>query len=286
MYRCLLWGAGRIFNQNINMIKYHTTTKDIDIMGVTASGIPLNTYGIPYYSIEEINTLQFDLVVVMSDDKFLQIKDVALSFGIDKNDILSYRVFALPNFNIERYLNIKRNPPTIFANNCWGGVTYNHLALEFCSPFVNMAVLDEDYLRFLEDPKQYIGKALVFKGTGIEPNLKTEFPICTCGDIELRFNHYSSYEEANACWERRKKRINWDCLFVMMYTLDKEIAQRFGQLPYEKKICFVPFEMEGESICYINYKEYREMEQLPFWDVVMKMAMGWYPFYDDLLLLQ
>lgn len=118
MYKCLLWGVGKVFNQNINMMKYHVLTNDIDIIGVTASGIPMNTYGIAYYAIEDINTLQFDIVVIMSDNKFLEIKDVAISCGIDDNDILSYKAFTLPNFNIQKYLNIKRNTPTIFANNC------------------------------------------------------------------------------------------------------------------------------------------------------------------------
>lgn len=149
-----------------------------------------------------------------------------------------------------------------------------------------MFVRDKDYLKFLSSPQQYIEKPIIFKEIGIEPNIKTEYPICNCGDIELHFNHYLSYEEARECWERRKKRINWNRLFVMMITSDEEVAQQFERLPYEKKICFVPFEMEGESIYYINYKDYKEMDTVPFWNVVLKMATGLYPFYDDLVLLQ
>ena len=35
-------------------------------------------------------------------------------------------------------LNLRKNPPSIFSKNCWGGLTYHSLDLEFTSPFINM----------------------------------------------------------------------------------------------------------------------------------------------------
>jgi uncharacterized protein (DUF1919 family) len=32
-----------------------------------------------------------------------------------------------------------------------------------------------------------------------------EYPVCMCGDIELYFSHYTSYESAVENWEKRKK---------------------------------------------------------------------------------
>ena len=74
----------------------------------------------------------------------------------------------------------------------------------------------EDYLKFLSDPKRYIAEDLELVEMGYNETLKINFPIAKCGDILLNFNHYESFETANECWERRKKRIDWDNLFVMM----------------------------------------------------------------------
>ena len=61
------------------------------------------------------------------------------------------------------------------------------------------------------------------------------------GDIEIRFNHYKTFDEAVAKWEERKQRINWDNLFVLGIDGDNcsyETMRRFDMLPYENKVIF------------------------------------------------
>lgn len=58
-------------------------------------------------------------------------------------------------------------------------------------------------------------------------------------DIEIRFNHYKTFEEAVEKWEERKRRINWDNLYVMAIDGDncsEESLQRFDALPYKHKV--------------------------------------------------
>lgn len=65
--------------------------------------------------------------------------------------------------------------------------------------------------------------------------------------MKLHFNHAKNFEEAKALWETRKERINWDHLFIQMYTVDRDAAERFDSLPFENKAVIVPFESELES---------------------------------------
>lgn len=44
------------------------------------------------------------------------------------------------------------------------------------------------------------------------------WPRAWCGDVSIKFIHYSTEMEARDSWERRKKRINWDNLYVIIYA--------------------------------------------------------------------
>ncbi|MCM3135748.1 hypothetical protein M3629_23505 [Paenibacillus polysaccharolyticus] len=59
-----------------------------------------------------------------------------------------------------------------------------------------------------------------------------------------------------------------------MYTEKKDIANRFVELPYRNKVCFVPFEVSEESLLSIHYKNVDELKEVPFWEVVNGIATG------------
>ena len=89
---------------------------------------------------------------------------------------------------------------------------------------------DEDYLKFLNNPQKYINTKLSLKKECFVEETQKSYPICKCDDILLYFNHSESFEEANNTWEKRKKRINWDNIFVMMYTEDELSKLEFWQI--------------------------------------------------------
>lgn len=91
-----------------------------------------------------------------------------------------------------------------------------------------------------------------------------------CDDIKLFFNHYKSYEEAFESWERRKKRIKWNNLFVMNYTSNLDKIDSFIGLEYEKKICFTNKMYGGDgNVLYIKYED-----DTSFHNVVNRCAKG------------
>ena len=91
------------------------------------------------------------------------------------------------------------------------------------------------------------------------------------GDVEIRFNHYKTFEEAAAKWEERKQRINWDNLFVIGIDGDDctyDSIRRFDALPFENKVIFTHkpypefssayylrgFEIRGEVVRITDFK--------------------------------
>ena len=95
-----------------------------------------------------------------------------------------------------------KNEYTIFASNCIGGVLYSDLGWKFLSPTVNMFMVAEDFLRFCKNYETYIDMKMK------EIPSKEKYPVAMLGDITLHLVHYSSVEEAQKIWDRRKERIN------------------------------------------------------------------------------
>ena len=64
------------------------------------------------------------------------------------------------------------------------------------------------------------------------------YPVGHLDDVEIRFVHYKSFEEAKKKWEERSKRINWNKIIVMATDRDgmdtPECMEAFDKLPYKK----------------------------------------------------
>ena len=131
---------------------------------------------------------------------------------------------------------LKNTTPTIISSNCNGEYWYYDMGLRFLSPTINLSFDMNDYVKMLENLHWYMGQSITpYKDD------RFKYPCGLLGDIEIRFNHYNTFEEAVAKWEERKTRINWENLFVIGIDGDNcsyETMQRFDRLPYQNKVIF------------------------------------------------
>ena len=109
---------------------------------------------------------------------------------------------------------LKNDNFSIICSNCIGGIIYNRLGKKFLSPTINLWIRQNDFLKFVLDLKGYISKDLVF----IESEY--DYPVALLGDIKIHFNHYKTEEDARLNWDKRKNRINYDNLFIIMNNRD------------------------------------------------------------------
>jgi len=152
---------------------------------------------------------------------------------------------------------------SIISNNCWAATAiYQPFGLKYNTPTVGLFIMDEDYIRMLENLDYYLGSNLRFivpekskYYDKISDNGKQEvtYPIALLGeDVEIHFLHYHSQEEAEQKWQRRCKRINKRRLLIKMSLRDSgydkdEMANRFIKLDYPNKILFVPDSVSVKS---------------------------------------
>ena len=286
MYKCLIWGNGKVFYDNINQLKALEYRKQILVIGVTGKIRTRNTYyGYNFIENKDLNSNEFDLVIIMSDKFYDEIESEAKELGIDSSKVITYRALNVPFLKMDKYLQLKEKPISIFSLNCWGGITYHKLGLRFESPFINMFLEPYDYISFLEEPQKYIELDIKLEYIKYNEELDINYPVCRCGDILLYFNHYDSYDKAKKTWDLRKKRINWENLFVLFYSNDENLINRFTKLNYNKKICFTQIEYENEFVYTIDFCKQDELRDKPLYTIVLGMAWGQYFIYDAIELL-
>lgn len=136
---------------------------------------------------------------------------------------------------IKRFF-LRNRTPSIIASNCNGAFIYYDMKLKFMSPTINLSFDMNDYVKLLENLEWYMDQ-------NIEKyeDERFDYPTGMLGDIEIRFNHYKTFEEAVEKWEARKKRINWNNLFIIGIDGDNctyESMCRFDALPYKNKVIF------------------------------------------------
>lgn len=132
---------------------------------------------------------------------------------------------------------------SIISNNCWGGGIYQELKVPYYTPTIGLFFYPNDYIKFLTNLKHYCTDAELSFTKSSKHKLHTgQYPIGLLdGEIEIHFLHYKNEDEAREKWNRRKKRINWDNLYIKMDDRDgctEEHCTMFDKLPYKNKIFF------------------------------------------------
>ncbi|MBD5473700.1 MAG: DUF1919 domain-containing protein [Lachnospiraceae bacterium] len=206
--------------------------------------------GIEVIKIDELLGRQYDYLIDMNQEEPQTVLKILELLNISREKVIPARVFCLPSFDLNRYIKVKESRVSIIANHCWGGYTYHSLGMQFLSPFINMYVEAEDFIRLLNDFDYYMGLPLHFIKEGYEENLKRNYPIVGLDDVVLRFNHYTDFDSAVAVWNQRKSRINKDNLFIEMVIRDYKDIEKFVALPFQHKIGFSTIPCEERDMFY------------------------------------
>ena len=159
--------------------------------------------------------------------------------------ILRFVLTTLP-LRIRRMFNNNKDF-TLISRGCIGGLVYHQYGLKFLSPTINLFFDVQDFNLLCLHLKEYIDGQLV------EDTNDGGYPVGiliptskSLSHIKIHFNHYKTYQEAQKKWNERKKRINWNNIYVINnFTYDYEIGKinnkiinSFNAIPY-KKVVFV-----------------------------------------------
>jgi len=131
---------------------------------------------------------------------------------------------------------------TLLCPSCMGGELFHDLGLRFCSPTINLMMLQTDFVKFVTHFDEYMAKEFEFF-----KHPEYDFPCAKLGDITVHFTHYKSKEEALEKWYARSARINRDNMFIVF------TAHPFPDIPYA---LYIPEFKEAGIVQYIQNINY------------------------------
>ena len=255
----------------------------LNVLGIVAPQ-NVNIGKFPKLKKKNLKKYNYDFVLVVGKNvNFSSVLKEAKMLGMNIDKFALDRTVIVPSFTFEKYNELKNSKLSILSMNCFGGMLYHRLGLPFLSPTINMFTTDQDFLSFLKNPAENVESNFELVKTEFNPALNIEYPVFKIGGCTWNMNHYSDFEFAKQKWIERTQRINWKNLLVTMYTENPDILEEFDKLPFEKKVCFVPFETDLDSGYYIDLNKLNNPE---LWQAVNGIASGRVPFYDmwDMLL--
>lgn len=149
-------------------------------------------------------------------------------------------------------LNDTAKSASILSMNCTGGIISHDLGLQFRSPTVNLYLRAKDFIKLCENLAHYLAIDHFVPCDNPDVVGDRTYPIAYLDDLVLYLVHYQSVEEAEAKWNERKKRINWDN--VVIFNTDREgmteeLKDRFQHLPY-RKVMFTHLPDEKHTSCF------------------------------------
>lgn len=129
-----------------------------------------------------------------------------------------------------------------------GGIIYQYLGVKYCSPTIGMYFFAEEYIKFLKKFDYYLtvpmkvikAKESRYYKQMIKKNHQDAL-VGVLDDVEIVFLHYNDTKKIIDNWEKRKNRINYDCIifkFCDQNECTDDLIYEFDKLPYKNKICF------------------------------------------------
>ena len=131
---------------------------------------------------------------------------------------------------------LKNKDISLICSNCTGGIIYHWLGLKFNSPFINLYMTGEEYIKALENWKEFLDAEIVEDTSADET-----YPVgIGYSGIKIHFMHYVTFDEALKKWNQRKVRIKSDNIAFMFtnYAGGYTLLERFDRLPFQHKVVF------------------------------------------------
>ena len=282
--KIVLLGRVADYQENFNLLNIEIEKGTLTIVAAILADAKVTALdGIPICrSLESIVNVKYDYLIALNNDVKLT-KQLLQNYGL-KTRVIPIRVFNIPYFDFGKYERLLLNTPSIIARHCWGGLLFHRLGLEFNSPFVNLFLTEQDFIKLASNFKFYMNQDPIYLKDGYEPNLRRNYPIAKLYDITLYFNHYVSFEEAYSTWKKRKERLNWGNLLFETTAETEKLALQFDALPLQHKLCFCACDVESPNV--IDFSTYlNNYEKGTLGMVANGTATGQIPFFNILELL-
>ncbi|MGF0057460.1 DUF1919 domain-containing protein [Limosilactobacillus reuteri] len=173
---------------------------------------------------------------------------------------------------------------TIISSTCVGGKIYHDLGLKFTSPTINLWIGANDFLKFVKNLKYYLESCDLRE----VKDTNEGHPVGALGEgnerIIIHFTHYPNFQIAKEKWNLRKKRVNYDKIYIFFTDMNGgdsvDIVKEFNKLPYKNKVMFTGKDLSSYSNTFFIKRCCRDGHLGEWWNVDKKTGYYFYQQFD------
>ena len=277
--KVLLWCCMDEYDAYIERLRWLEAEGSISIVGITGRVIPSwrRLDGYPVIKAERAIHKDYELIIILTFMHEKEEIESCIKYSRAPRDrIIPGRLLYLYGFDLKRYLRLRKEGLSTFANFCWSGFLCKSLAIEHRSPTKNLFFIDPEYLRFLSNLSYYLTECdPVFecwqKG-GYEG--QPHYPLLRVGDIHLFCNHSDDPDAEIEKWKRRRDRVNFNNMLFEFTSEDPKYVHEFLNLKLPgRKLCMTSVETGHPDAVLV-----RAAPGTNFLDTVHKGVLGYLPY--------
>lgn len=128
---------------------------------------------------------------------------------------------------------------SIISSNCIGGRISSVAGNPYRSPTVGLQFDPDSFLELVSDLPRYLDHEIV---PDVEAAEELGHPVGRMGEVQIRFQHYDTFDDASATWRARAARVDLDRVTLVftdrLGATDEHVA-RFAALPAARKLMLV-----------------------------------------------
>lgn len=258
--KVLVWGLGKGYAEIQNYLKLLEKIGSIDIVEY----IDKNPGGT--LKPEQITKkIEYEYIIVTTELYYNEIVEYGKNYlNIERSKFLHGKIFKIPNFSWERYMEIYKKTISIIAEACYGGIISNHLGLPFNSPFVNVriGIEHDDYYKLLNHLDKYMTQSPNFEANNIYVKKnwdgwegRIQYPKLWYDDIVINGFHFIDEEKLFNSWERRRQRYNKQDRVIFKILYSEQDVEEFSKLQEINKIGFYYRKTNFDNIIWIPFED-------------------------------
>ena len=160
----------------------------------------------------------------------------------------NYKQKLYERINKKRNNSITNKDLSLITNKCLGGFICHDYGMRFNSPFVNLWLSVNDFIKICSNLSYYLSLEVI-ENKELSETMK--YPVGNLGDIVIYFQHYIDFGSAKKKWDERCKRINYSKLYFILTlrgNYDESLINKFLMIPYDNKICFVQKKISDSTV--------------------------------------
>lgn len=124
MRKVILWGSRQEYDLYRRAFEVEQLKSNMRIMAIVLNEGRVARYidGVEVIAIEELLVRDYDYLIDMNKADSQTIRRILDLLDIPLEKVIPARAFALPFFDLERYIEVRESRVSIISNHCWGGV--------------------------------------------------------------------------------------------------------------------------------------------------------------------